>query len=310
MKRLLSKKQNRLIIIMLFWFILLLSLRFEWKTLETLKYQYSTGEAEIVEGEFRIADEYKDKIHYKNDFGERRYLITEGYVFYDITTNNLGTELEIKDISYKGDALVVILKDINPATMGGCAITEQYLKIELRKPVEHVQVDIDYGNQYRKRYSIMDITKLFYRYKSIIIIFIISVLITTLIAIFIKNTEKQNNIQNHVTVKEGTYMIKGILSPEEEEKYYDLPDYGKQSPYYHKYTIIDDTVIYNGINGDKVTDIKYKDNKVMITVKHEEISVTESSNKTVGMKAPKIEKTCHFIIKLDKSVEDAEFIYK
>lgn len=148
------------------------------------------------------------------------------------------------------------------------------------------------------------------KYNLILIIFIISVLITTLIAIFIKTTEKQNNIQSHVTVKEGTYMIKGILSPEEEEKYYDLPNAGKQSPYYHKYTIVDDTVIYNGINGDKVTDIKYKDNKVIITVKHEEIPVAESSNKTIGMKAPKIEKICHFIIKLDKSVEDAEFIYK
>ena len=148
------------------------------------------------------------------------------------------------------------------------------------------------------------------KYNLIIIIFIIGALITTLIAIFIYTAEKQKNIQSHVTVKEGTYMIKGILSPEEEEKYYDLPDYGKQDPYYHKYTIVDDTVIYNGINGDKVTDIKYKDSKVIITVKHEEISVAESSNKTIGMKAPKIEKTCHFIIKLDKSVEDAEFIYK
>ena len=193
MKKLLKKKRNRIIIVMLSWFILILTLHFEWMTLETLKYRYSTGEAEIVKGEFRIADEYKDKIHYKKDTDGSRYLITEGYVFYDITVGNLATKLELRDISYIGDTLVVYLKDVNPATTGGCSMTYQYLKIELRKPVERVQVITDYGNQYGKNYSTVNPIKIAYRYKSIIIIFIMCGLITILTAIILKIEEKRDN---------------------------------------------------------------------------------------------------------------------
>jgi len=208
MKKPLKKKRNRIVFLILFYILLVLSICAEY---QTLRYIRSISEAHILPGSFIVSDEYKDQINTDAE----KYIIFDDYAFANVTTTNLATQLRVKDVSYEGDTLVVTLKDISPYTMGGCAITYQYLMVKLRKPVKAMRIDVDEGHKYDSYYGLnYPIVQIDPKYMPIIIIGTIVTILIIVLTIFMKTVEKQIEPDNKKKIEEKESNKGGINNEE------------------------------------------------------------------------------------------------